>query len=135
MMAAKHLNTPSCGLFERYETGEFYDEMFAAPGEPRPHYAELFRTLAEMAPEQFDERRNIADLSFLIQGITFTVYSDGAGAERLFPFDLIPRIVPHSEWEPMERGLSQRVMALNLFFQDIYGKQCIFRPTRGFRAH
>ena len=57
MMAAKHLNTPSCGLFERYETGEFYDEMFAAPGEPRPHYAELFRTLAEKGHAPLRERR------------------------------------------------------------------------------
>ena len=79
--------------------------MFVAPGVPRPHYAKLFQTLAEMAPEQYDERRKIADLSFLLQGITFTVYSDGAGAERLFPFDLIPRIVPHSEWQPDRAGL------------------------------
>ena len=65
----------------------------------------------------------LADLSFLLQGITFTVYSDGRGTERLFPFDLIPRILPQSEWEHIERGLSQRVMALNLFLQDVYGQQ------------
>ena len=129
-MAAKPLNVPSCGLFERYEVGDFFDEMFAAPGEPRPHYAKLFQTLAEMAPSHFDERRKIADLSFLLQGITFTVYSDGAGAERLFPFDLIPRIVPHSEWVHVERGLSQRVTALNLFLQDIYGPQKILADKR-----
>jgi uncharacterized circularly permuted ATP-grasp superfamily protein len=129
-MSAKPLHIASRGLFERYEVGEFYDEMFAAPGEPRPHYAKLFRTLAEMAPEQLDERRKIADLAFLLQGITFTVYSDGAGAERLFPFDLIPRIVPHREWVRVERGLSQRVKALNLFLQDIYGPQKILADKR-----
>ncbi|MGB9068492.1 MAG: circularly permuted type 2 ATP-grasp protein [Candidatus Acidiferrales bacterium] len=83
-----------------------------------------------MAPHQFEERRKLADLSFLIQGITFTVYSDGRGTERLFPFDLIPRILPHSEWEKIERGLSQRVVALNLFLQDVYGKQQILKDRK-----
>jgi uncharacterized circularly permuted ATP-grasp superfamily protein len=114
------------GLFEGYDTGDFYDEMFAAPGLPRPQYAKLFQKLGAMAPAQFEERRKLADLSFLIQGITFTVYSDGQGTERLFPFDLIPRIIPHSEWERIDRGLAQRVVALNLFLQDVYGKQRIF---------
>ena len=118
------------GLFEGYDTGNFYDEMFSAPGVPRPHYAKLFQKLAAMAPGQFEERRKLADLSFLLQGITFTVYSDGRGTERLFPFDLIPRILPHSEWEHIERGLAQRVMALNLFLQDVYGKQRIFKDRQ-----
>ena len=118
------------GLFEGYDTGGFYDEMFSAPGQPRPHYARLFQKLATMAPNQFEERRKLADLSFLIQGITFTVYSDGRGTERLFPFDLIPRILPNSEWQHIERGLSQRVMALNLFLHDIYGGQRIIRDGR-----
>src|ERR1700686_5671760 len=115
------------GLFEGYDTGDFYDEMFLAAGEPRPQYSKLFQKLGAMAPAQFEERRKLADLSFLIQGITFTVYSDGQGTERLFPFDLIPRILPHSEWERIDRGLAQRVVALNLFLQDVYGKQLIFK--------
>lgn len=118
------------GLFEGYETGSFYDEMFSSPGQPRAQYTKLFQKLASMAPSQFEERRKLADLSFLIQGITFTVYSDGRGTERLFPFDLIPRILPHSEWEHIDRGLSQRVMALNLFLQDIYGKQTILKDKK-----
>jgi uncharacterized circularly permuted ATP-grasp superfamily protein len=117
-------------LFEGYDTGSFYDEMFSAPGIPRPQYLKLFQKLAGMAPGQFEERRKLADLSFLIQGITFTVYSDGRGTERLFPFDLIPRILPHSEWEHIDRGLSQRVMALNLFLQDIYGPQRILKDRQ-----
>src|SRR5207245_2630667 len=107
-------------LFQDYDPGCFYDEMFAAPGLPRPHYATLYSELANMVPSQFEERRQLADFSFLLQGITFTVYSDGRGTERLFPFDLVPRILPHAEWDRIERGLTQRVLALNLFLQDVY---------------
>ena len=117
-------------LFSGYETGSFYDEMFFSPAEPRRQYAKVFQKLATMPAQQFEERRKLADLSFLIQGITFTVYSDGRGTERLFPFDLIPRILPHSEWRQIERGLTQRVLALNLFLQDIYGKQCILKDRK-----
>src|SRR5580658_2219411 len=126
-MGAAPAHTVNLGLFEGYETGSFFDEMFSSPGHPRAQYTKLFQKLASMAPAQFEERRKLADLSFLIQGITFTVYSDGQGTERLFPFDLIPRILPHSEWERVDRGLAQRVVALNLFLQDVYGKQCIFK--------
>ena len=114
-------------LFEGYELGGFYDEMFVAPGSPRPHYADVFQRLSGMSPSQFEERRQIADLSFLVQGITFTVYADGRGTERLFPFDLIPRIIPEAEWDHIERGLAQRVIALNLFLRDIYGAQRILK--------
>ena len=69
-----------------------------------------------------------------MQGITFTVYSDGRGTERLFPFDLIPRILPHSEWDRIERGLAQRVVALNLFLQDVYGQQRILKDRQVSRA-
>ena len=129
-MGATPAQTVNPGLFEGYDTGRYYDEMFSAPGQPRPHYAKLFQKLSTMAPGQFEERRKLADLSFLIQGITFTVYSDGRGTERLFPFDLIPRILPNSEWQHIERGLSQRVMALNLFLHDIYGEQRILQDGR-----
>src|SRR5215472_3257534 len=115
------------GLFAGYDTGGFYDEMFAAPGQPRLSYAKLVQKFATLAPGHFEERRKLADLSFLLQGITFTVYSDGRGTERLFPFDLIPRIIPRREWDVLEAGLSQRVMALNLFLQDVYGPQRILR--------
>ena len=117
-------------LFEGYDPGSYYDEMFCAPGQPRSYCARMFQKLAAMAPAQFEERRQLADLAFLMQGITFTVYSDGRGTERLFPFDLIPRILPRSEWDRIERGLSQRVLALNLFLQDIYGKQRILKDRQ-----
>jgi uncharacterized circularly permuted ATP-grasp superfamily protein len=114
-------------LFRRYDLGNYFDEMFAAPGEPRPHYRKIFQELAGMAVSQFEERRQLADFSFLLHGITFTVYSDGRGTERLFPFDLVPRILPRSEWDRIERGLTQRVLALNSFLQDIYGPQRILK--------
>src|ERR1700680_647460 len=125
-MAAVPSQMPLQGLFSDYKVGTFYDEMFSAADEPRPHYSKIFHKLAKMVPSQFEERRQHADLSFLLQGITFTVYSDGRGTERLFPFDLIPRIIPNSEWQRINRGLAQRVVALNLFLQDVYGKQRIF---------
>src|SRR5271165_5678049 len=118
------------GLFSGYAMGAFFDEMFESGGNPRPHYAKLFEKLGAMAPKHFQDRRKLADLSFLLQGITFTVYSDGSGTERLFPFDLIPRILPNSEWSKIERGLSQRVVALNLFLQDVYGKQKILKDRK-----
>src|SRR5271155_3201855 len=128
---------PMCldrGLFSGYTAGPFYDEMFSSQGQARSHYARLLEKLGGMAPSQFEERRKLADLSFLLQGITFTVYSDGRGTERLFPFDLIPRILPRSEWEKIDRGVSQRVVALNLFLKDVYGPQRIFRDRQIPRA-
>src|ERR1700681_509827 len=121
-------------LFEDYHVGPFYDEMFSAPDVPLPHYAKIFEKLGAMMPAQFEERRQHAELSFLLQGIAFTVYSDGRGTERLLPFDLIPRIIPNSEWQRIDRGLAQRVVALNLFLQDVYGKQRIFADKQIPRA-
>src|SRR5271169_5179499 len=129
-MASVPSKMPLEGLFGDYQVGPFYDEMFAAQDQPRPHYSKIFEKLASMVPSQFEERRQHADLSFLIQGITFTVYNDGRGTERLFPFDLIPRIIPNSEWQRINRGLAQRVVALNLFLQDVYGKQSIFKDRK-----
>jgi uncharacterized circularly permuted ATP-grasp superfamily protein len=129
-MSASTARTLRRGLFEGYDPGGFYDEMFDSHGFARPHYSKLFEKLALMAPGQFEERRKLADLSFLLQGITFTVYNDGQGTERLLPFDLIPRILPNSEWQRIDRGLTQRVVALNLFLRDVYGKQCIFKEKQ-----
>jgi uncharacterized circularly permuted ATP-grasp superfamily protein len=113
-----------------YALDGFFDEMFAAPGEVRPHYAALRDQLAQMTTDAFDERRRLADASFLHQGITFTVYHEDQGIERVFPFDLVPRIIPHAEWARLERGLEQRVRALNLFLHDVYHGQRILRDRR-----
>src|SRR5450432_4562430 len=99
--------------------------MFESPGVPRSHYQALFRTLLELPPEELKKSQQAADLSFLHQGITFTVYGNEQGTERVFPNDLIPRIIPGQEWQRIEAGLTQRITALNLFLQDIYNKGTI----------
>jgi uncharacterized circularly permuted ATP-grasp superfamily protein len=112
-------------LFDSYQTGGFYDEMFQPDGQPRPHYRKLYQRLAQMSPEEFRRRCRLADSTLIQQGITFAVYGDEKGTEKPFPFDLIPRIVPADEWEHIERGLKQRLTALNLFLHDIYHDQKI----------
>jgi uncharacterized circularly permuted ATP-grasp superfamily protein len=112
-------------MFEQYDVDGLFDEMFTAAGHPRAHYAPVAERLATIGPAAFERRRRMADVSFRNQGITFTVYGDQRGVEKIFPFDLVPRIVPHNEWDHIERGLVQRITALNLFCQDIYHDQRI----------
>ena len=114
-------------LGPRYDPGTFFDEMFEAPGRARPHYRVLHEHLSGLDARTFDESRRAADVAFLHRGITFTVYSQDEGIERIFPFDLVPRIIPRTEWERLERGLAQRVAALNLFLGDLYHGQRILR--------
>ena len=110
-----------------YALDGFYDEMFESPGVPRSHYRVLYDYLSRMRSDELDERRKVAEAAFLYQGITFTVYGEEEGIERIFPFDLLPRVIPHDEWQQIERGLVQRVTALNLFLDDIYHEQHILR--------
>jgi uncharacterized circularly permuted ATP-grasp superfamily protein len=112
-------------VFNGYDPGEFFDEMFDAPDRARSHYAPILERLNAMGRTEFERRRSISDLTFRNQGITFTVYGDSAGTERTFPFDPVPRIIPAHEWDVIERGLTQRVRALNLFLNDVYGDQQI----------
>ncbi len=114
-------------FFSGYDVGEFFDEMFTAPEMVRPHYSKLLARFKEMPRDDFEKKRALAAATFLTQGITFTVYNDDAGTERIFPFDLVPRIIPAQEWERVERGLIQRITALNLFLHDIYHNQSILR--------
>ena len=118
---------PDSILAKLYDPAPFYDEMFSSPGEPRLHYRVLRDHLQGMTADMFAERRRVADAAFLYQGITFTVYGQEQGIERIFPFDLVPRIIPHDEWDHIERGVAQRVTALNLFLHDIYHDQRILR--------
>jgi uncharacterized circularly permuted ATP-grasp superfamily protein len=106
--------------FQNYALGEAYDEMFNATGEPRPHYLDLYKALLDLPAEELRRRKQASDLTFLHQGITFTVYGREEGTERIFPHDLLPRIITHEEWATIERGLTQRITALNLFLKDIY---------------
>lgn len=108
-------------LFQAYELDErFYDEMFDQNGRPRPPYQRLFQRLAELPASELNRRQQAADLTFLHQGITFTVYGSDSTIERIFPYDLLPRIISVEEWETVERGLRQRIHALNLFLRDVY---------------
>ncbi len=100
-----------------------YDEMRTASGEVRAHFRALSEWLAATPAERVAEKRREADLLFHRVGITFAVYGDEAGAERLIPFDTIPRVIPRAEWDMLERGLRQRVGALNRFLHDIYHRQ------------
>ena len=103
----------------------FYDEMTPTGGGVRAHYAQYARWLEQQPPHTMQTKRDEAELIFRRVGITFAVYGDEAGTERLIPFDLIPRIIPAAEWRHLEAGLKQRVTALNRFIHDIYHDQDI----------
>jgi uncharacterized circularly permuted ATP-grasp superfamily protein len=106
--------------FQDYGLDEAYDEMVTADGAARPHYEHLYQALRELPASEFRRRQQISDLSFLHQGITFTVYGRKEGTERIFPNDLLPRIITSEEWSHIEKGLAQRITALNLFLKDLY---------------
>ena len=110
-----------------YEVGAFFDEMFGAAREVRPHYRRLAERLGTLPVDDFNQHRTAVELAFLRRGVTFTVYNNAEGTERIFPFDLIPRIIPAAEWKRIEAGLIQRITALNLFLHDIYHEQKILR--------
>ncbi|MBC8003599.1 MAG: circularly permuted type 2 ATP-grasp protein, partial [Opitutaceae bacterium] len=113
--------------FNNYELDGFFDEVFAQDRSVRPHYRKLIKRFGSLSSDDLEMRRQMADVSFLNQGITFTVYSDNQGTERIFPFDLIPRIIPATEWKLIEAGLVQRITALNMFLHDLYHEQRIIR--------
>src|SRR3984885_11377057 len=106
--------------YAKYELARAYDEMFASDGNVRAPYVALDSRLSTLPLEELSRRQQACEQSFLHQGITFTVYSDNRATERIIPTDLLPRIVTAAEWERLERGLTQRILALNLFLRDIY---------------
>jgi uncharacterized circularly permuted ATP-grasp superfamily protein len=106
--------------FDRYELDDAHDEMIDASGVVRPHYEHLYQALQDLPADELKRRQQVSDLSFLHQGITFTVYGKEEGTERIFPNDLLPRILTNDEWSKIERGLVQRITALNLFLKDLY---------------
>jgi uncharacterized circularly permuted ATP-grasp superfamily protein len=115
-------------LFQTYQPFGGFDEMFEADGSVRAHCAPLLEAFRAMGKNgDFLERKAASELYFLRQGITFNVYHDQRGAERIFPFDPVPRVIPAAEWEHLEAGLTQRITALNLFLHDIYHDQQILR--------
>ena len=113
-------STPLPPPFRQYELDDAYDEMFASGAGVRAHYGGLHQRLLETPVDEMRRRKQAADLAFLHQGITFTVYGRDEGIEKIFPNDLLPRIITQGEWSKIERGLAQRIVALNLFLKDIY---------------
>ncbi len=107
---------------KNYLLDHAYDEMFAGRDQLHPHYEPLLELFASLPSDELQRRKQAADLSFLNQGITFTVYGREEGTERIFPYDLLPRIITAAEWATVERGLTQRITALNLFLRDIYNE-------------
>ncbi|HXP15756.1 MAG TPA: circularly permuted type 2 ATP-grasp protein [Terriglobales bacterium] len=105
---------------QNYVLDSAFDETFESSGQPRPHYAPLLEMFSSLPADEIRRRKHAADLSFLNQGITFTVYGREEGTERIFPYDLLPRLITNAEWSHIEHGLTQRITALNLFLRDIY---------------
>jgi uncharacterized circularly permuted ATP-grasp superfamily protein len=108
-----------------YPAGRAYDEMFSRSGDTRAHYAELHDRIQRLSAMELADRQKTLERSFLLQGITFTVYGAESATERIIPTDLFPRIIPAQDWSKIEKGLTQRLTALNQFLADIYGPQQI----------
>ncbi|MFO0945362.1 MAG: circularly permuted type 2 ATP-grasp protein [Planctomycetota bacterium] len=113
--------------FNGYSTDGFYDEMFERPGQPRPGAKLLAQIIESLEDGELVSRQKAAEQMLLRMGITFNVYGNKDGTERIWPFDLVPRIVEAAEWERLERGLKQRIIALNLFLDDVYHDQKIVK--------
>ncbi len=128
--------------FQTYDTAGFFDEMFeehstgqagragragGEPPSPRAATSLLARRIETLSPAELRGRQIAAERALLTRGITFNVYGDAAGTEKIFPFDIIPRVIPASDWATIERGLKQRVRALNLFIDDVYGERRILK--------
>ena len=114
--------------FRQYATDGFFDEMMAPDGTVRPHYRHFLKHFGAVSPADFEAKRRAVDLAFLRQGVTFNVYGDSQGAERIFPFDLIPRVIPANEWKRLDAGLIEPNA------QDVALREFIERVSTGFRA-
>lgn len=107
-------------MFDKYKVHPFFDEMFDTTCSPKPHYKNFHTKLIESEHETLKEKHELAQLSFLRQGITFTVYHQNVGTERTMPFDFVPIVIPNDDWKMIEKGMAQRTEALNCFLKDIY---------------
>ena len=116
--------------FEVYDPEGFHDELFETLGQPRSHCAGLIHRMTELGIEQLELQRQTAEIALFKLGVTFNVYNDNLGVEKIFPFDIIPRIIDGDEWSKLERGLKQRIRTLNLFLDDVYGEQKIVKDGK-----
>lgn len=113
--------------FNDYDPGDFFDELFLRQGQPRPEAVPLIERMSSLGVEEVLRRQQAAQIALFKMGVTFNVYSDNQGTERILPFDIIPRIVSAEDWAFLEKGLKQRICVLNLFLSDIYGEQKILK--------
>lgn len=104
-----------------------WDEMFGADSNVREHYKKVIEYLSKESSDDLNKKEDLAKRLFMSQGITFTVYNSGEGIEKIFPFDIIPRIITGDEWAFIEKGIKQRLNALNLFLKDVYNDQFIIK--------
>lgn len=113
--------------WSRYPSADFFDEMITAKGNARAASRKIVKLLGDLSREELESRRVAAERTVRDMGVSFTVYSDGENIDRTWPFDLIPRVISAAEWENTANGLKQRVKALNMFINDVYHKQQIFK--------
>ena len=113
--------------FTSYSADGFYDEMFQADGQPHPRCEALVRRIESLSDGELQRRQRDAERTLMNLGITFTVYGHDAGTEKIWPFDVVPRVVEANEWNMIERGLKQRITALNLFINDVYNRRQIVK--------
>jgi len=113
--------------FSQYKTEGFFDEMFDSKMNVAPQYASLMERLMKMNQKKLESLQHSTDRAQLSMGMTFNVYNDDQGVERILPLDIIPRIISAEDWDYIERGLTQRIVALNLFIDDIYNDQKVFK--------
>ncbi len=113
--------------FKYYDPEDFYDELFKSKGKPRPGTKILINRLKSFPKGEILRRQKAAEAALFNMGVTFTVYSDESGIEKIFPFDILPRIVEPGDWDLIEKGLKQRICALNLFIDDVYHDQKIIK--------
>jgi uncharacterized circularly permuted ATP-grasp superfamily protein len=126
MQSQSQSQGPLTGLFDTYPAlAGTYDEMFEAQGAPRGPFARIAALLARLAPDDLARSQALAETALLQQGVTFSVYGDSRGTEKIFPFCLLPRLIAADDFRRLERGLEQRLRALGMFLDDIYGDQRI----------
>lgn len=113
--------------FDDYDAEGFFDELIEPSGRPRPDAAPLVEAINRLAPGELLRRQDAIERSLHRMGITFAVYGDSSGTEKIFPFDIVPRVVSWMMWRHVEAGLKQRIKALNLFINDVYNDQSILK--------
>ncbi len=121
------LSASRAPIFGSYNLDNFYDEMVLDQGNVRPWCQFFTDSISHLGFKEIVQRQRAAERAFISMGITFNVYRDGAGVEKIFPFDIIPRIIDTQEWDKIDKGLKQRIKALNFFIQDIYGPKTILK--------